>query len=353
MTETVRKRRRFNTFKWLEGSRRPPSEYEEVTTFYCTWGVPFGDDQDIPGVTATAQPFLMNPDVTGIHGYMKPRTLWNSSAWEMFRDPCQIYYKVYNRMQWESEAAIDSIFGTFDQLKQADRLDGDYLERLGALWPPLRYAEWAVVRALQDVGHCAPSSPVSQCATFELFDGLRHVQRNITLTLRLGASEQATGYKKAWLEGEAWQPLREYVEHLMALSNGDWGETVVAANLALKPLLSEVVYGGLMTLAGQAGDVATPHLLAEIRRDQARHIEWSSALVRYLQEDSRHGATNAELSAEWLDRWRGRARAAVRTVAAAYLPEELVDEGEARADAALDERGIAGTTDGGVKEARQ
>ncbi len=99
MSEKKPRRARFKTFKWLEGSRRPPSEYEEVTTFYATWGIPFMEDQDTPGVGGTGQPFYMNPEVTALHEYMLPHTEWKSSYWEGFRDPHKMYYKVYNGMQ--------------------------------------------------------------------------------------------------------------------------------------------------------------------------------------------------------------------------------------------------------------
>lgn len=302
--------RRQATFKWFEGRRRPPSEYEEVTQFFSTWGIPFLPDQEgSPLAGKTAQPFLMNPETTGIHEYMKPHTQWRSIYWEGFRDPHQVYYKTYNQMQWEAEEALDRVLSTAEAAGHFERLSPGYREVLGRVWPPLRFVEWGVVKAMQDVAHYTPSSPVDACATFQVADGLRFVQRNVTLSLRLGFSD----HRERWLGHPEWQPMRKTVEELLAVR--DWGEAVVAANLALKEGMKAVVFAGLWDLAEEERDLVLLHLLQELGRDLDRHLDWARALADYLGQDPKHGEANRSLTASWLASWRPRVEEALRPLA--------------------------------------
>ncbi len=249
-----------------------------------------------------------------------------------------MYYKVYNGMQSESEQAIDSVFATAEAIGSFDRLSPDYITFLGRVWAPMRYPEWAVVKSFQDVGHYTPSSPICACASFQLFDGLRHVQRNITLSLRLErALNDTLDPRERWLTDEAWQPLRRYAEQLLATSGREWGETTVASNLVLKPLLSSLAYDELATMAGVEGDIATAHLALEMARDEHRHIDWTHDLVKYLHEDRRHADANHELTQGWVEKWLPRAVEAVSSMA--QLHGERLDPGwRERAAAALDDR---------------
>jgi len=307
---------RFKTFLWFQDRKRPPSEYEEVTVFYSTWGIPFLPDQEgSPLAGKAAQPFLMNPETTAIHEFMKPHTVLRSVYWEGFRDPHQIYYKIYNQMQWESEAALDRVLRTAEEVGHFDRLPEGYRAALETTWPPLRFLEWAVVKAMQDVAHYAPSSPVDACATFQVADGLRFVQRNITYSLRLGMG----GHKERWLQDPLWQPLRRLAEEILTLR--DWGEAVVAANLGLQKGLLQRIFPAFVAQAQRAGDFVFLHLLKELETDLGRHVDWAQALVDYLAEDPRHGEANRVQLGVWQERWTSKAEAALKPL------EEAIQKG--------------------------
>lgn len=266
--------------------------------FYSTWGIPFMEDQlASPFRGKTAQPFFYNPP-SGISGYMKPSTSVRSSFWEGFKDPHGIYYKTYNQMQWESEETLDKVWEAAEHVKHFDRLDDAYRAFIASVWPPLRFVEWGVVKVMENVGHYSPSSPVDACATFQITDGLRFVQRNISLSLRLNLSN----HRQLWLEDAAWQPYRQVVEKLLSID--DWVEAVVATNVVFKPFLWEVLMKGLEDVAAEVRDLYLIPLLEELGKDAVRHVDWGRALVQFLVEDPHYGSENRPELQRWLDAWR-------------------------------------------------
>jgi len=303
------KRPRFRSFSWFDHYKRPPSEYEEITVFYSTWGIPYMADQSTSPIVSPI-PFHMNPDYTPIHGFMKPHTAWKHSGWENFRDPHQIYYKTYNKMQWESEHSVNEVLSTAMSLHMFDNLDAHYKEFLVRVLPPQRYYIWSSVKALFYVGNRVPSSPINACVVFQLADGLREVQRCITWSEELHTSaEQA---KQAWLTDSAWQPLREYGERLMALQ--DWGEILVACNIILGPLLHALFNVRTALIAAKFGDLATAHLLRQLDEDYQRRHDWTNALLPFMQNDATYGAENLAINQAWVNTWGPLAIRATRAL---------------------------------------
>lgn len=303
------KRPRFRSFAWFDGYKRPPSEYEEITVFYSTWGIPYMADQSTSPIVSPI-PFHMNPDFTPIHGFMKPHTTWKHSGWENFRDPHRIYYKTYNEMQWESEHSINDVLSTAKSLHLFDHLDSQYKEFLTRVLPPQRYFVWSSVKSLFYVGNRVPSSPINACVVFQLADGLREVQRCITWSEELHTTaEQA---KQAWLEDNAWQPLREYGERLMALQ--DWGEIIVANNAILSPLLHALFNVQVAQIAAKSGDLATAHLLRLLDEDYRRRHDWTNALLTFMQNDATYGVENLAINQAWVNKWAPLAARATRVL---------------------------------------
>jgi toluene monooxygenase system protein E len=310
---------RFRSFAWFQDRKRPPSEYEEVTAFFSTWGIPFLPEQEgSPLAAKSAQPFLMNPDTTAIHEFFKPHTVLKSIYWEGFRDPHQIYYKTYNQMQWEAEAALDRVLNTAEEVGHFDRLPRAYRDMLEATWPPLRFLEWAVVKAMQEVAHYAPSSPVDQCATFQVADGLRFVQRNITFSMRLGLGR----HKDRWLKDALWQPVRRLAERIMTIR--DWVEAVVAANLGVQEGLLHGIFPAFTASAQAVGDFVFVHLLKELGADLQRHVDWAQALVDYLGQDPKYGEANRAQLTAWKEFWGSEAEDAFKLLRQALVGEEGV-----------------------------
>ena len=319
MSQTAAARHpRFRSFRWFDHYKRPPSEYEEITVFYSTWGIPYLADQTTSPIVSPI-PFHMNPDYTPIHGFMKEHTAWKHTGWENFRDPHQVYYKTYNEMQWEAERSVNDVLSTARSLGTFNHLDTRYAAFLTRILPPQRYCTWSVVKALFYVGNRVPSSPINACVVFQLADGLREVQRCITWSEEIHASaEQA---KHAWLTDSAWQPLREYSERLMALQ--DWGEILVVSNAILAPLLHALFNVLVANIAISFGDLATAHLLRSLAEDQRRRRDWTNALLAFIQEDTAHGAENRAINQTWVNNWAPLAARATRVLLPLFA--EFVD----------------------------
>ena len=85
--------------------------------------------------------------------------------------------------------------------------------------------------------------------------------------------------RRSFLDDEAWQPTRRYLERLAATP--DWGEVIVAANLCFEPVVGTLIRRELGTRAAAAnGDTITPVLA----RAETQEWEWTRAWTHRAQQ---------------------------------------------------------------------
>ena len=125
--------------------------------------------------------------------------------------------------------------------------------------------------------------------------------------------------RDAFLEDEPWQPTRRLLERLAATA--DWGEVVIAANLAFEPVVATLIRRELGTRAAAAnGDTVTPVLARVETQEWEWARAWTVALVRFLLDDTRFGEANRATISDWIRDWLPR------SVEAALALTPLADE---------------------------
>jgi hypothetical protein len=330
------------TFEHLEGERRRPDVYEEVTA-YVQWGETFrGKYPSLPNEGA----YYHYPEHYKL-GYWDPtKTRWRSTRWESFRDPNRLTYRSYHELQSEREAGLELVITAARKERAVRYLDPEWVETLRMFFAPMRFAEWGISMAHQYVGRFAISSLVTNPSVLQVFDELRHTQRIAEWTHDLEAEHGGFGgYRTQWLQDPMFQPMREYLERVCVLR--DWGEVVVATNLVLEPLLQRVMYRTLSDLGNAHSDSVLPHFAYSVYGDEERHWSWGAALAAMLNEESEE---NVATTTEWVDKWAPLALRSVEALGPVFSvvgKEQIFDSSlaEARSLTAdvLDSARVSGT----------
>ncbi len=278
------------TWVWLSGRKRPPAEYEELSTGVQWYGDPVSR--------------------TNVGSWRLDSTLIKAD-WDTFRDPSAMYYRNYIVGQDGAERSLDAVFAV---AKDADFVSGvgegwraDLVTLVGAM----SHAEWGTAMAHQHVQRFALSPTVGCCAQLQVMDKLRSAERSLEW-FDLIHPDGEDLISEAWMNSAPMQPLRKLLEEILIVQ--DWAEVVVAVNVALlgvlQPFQREVyVHGGRAN-----GDFVTAALGAAFGKDGSRHAAWGDAFVKLTQAEE----SNATVVSDWLDRYVPDAVAAVAALAAAF-----------------------------------
>jgi toluene monooxygenase system protein E len=301
-------RRPLKTWSLLGDVRRKPTTYEIVTAkFHYHF-------------RREPAPFELDPDVPLNRWYLQHRegSALMVDDWEGFRDPARLTYRDYVLQQDKHETFVDQLIDQHEAAGSVDRLSAEWVDTLRTVFVPLRFPLHVLQMVSIYVGQMAPSSFITNCANFQSADELRRIQRIAYWTKvlanahgdDLAATETA---RDPWVDGAAWQPLRELLENLLIAY--DWGEAWVALNLAVKPAIDELVDTQLADLARSNGDEFVANLLTALRGDAQRSREWTSALVTYAvgRDEAMAGVIDG-----WAAQWRPRAIAACEPLAALF-----------------------------------
>lgn len=327
VTQKVVLRRR--TWTALGDLRRIPSEYEIVT-----------HDTNYTLRRNRTAALEQNPS--------SPANLWfltyrdksplRVENWLEFRDPDELTYRRYVTVQAQHEAFVAGVLDEYATAGRDRGLTPGWRAALAALFTPERFPLHGLQMCTAYFGQMAPSSYITNCATFAAADLLRRVS---LLAYRTRELERAfptlgfgTGERQRWESDEAWQGARRAVE--LALTAYDWAESFAAVNLVLLPTLDDLWLRQLGEVARDNGDEETWLLLANLQLDAQRCRRWSAALAKFAIE---RRPENAAVLRRWIDVWTPRADDAVAGLATilATIPER------SRA---------AATTRAGAREAR-
>ncbi len=290
----------LKTWSTFLRNRKRPSEYEVVTT-------------NLSSRTRHAdQAYELSP------APLLPMNVWyqkNVSQsplqhpdWEQFRDPDEVVYRTYTRLQDGQEEYVDGLLDEYDQLGHDASLAPEWLAALERFYTPARYMMSALQMGSAYLVQMAPASTITACAGFQEGDDFRWLSRVAYRTRALQIAHPLRGFvtseRHSWEQEPAWQGLRELLER--ALIAYDWGESLVAINLVARPTADEALRQ-LGRAARKNGDTLLGLLIDNQLRDGERSRRWSAGLVRFALEQP----SNKAVIAGWIESWMPLARKAL------------------------------------------
>ena len=168
------------TWTWLSGRKRPPGEYEELSTG-MQW----------------ATPSLMRTVI----GTWDPESTVLRADWELFRDPAGLYYRTYITGQDVVERQLDSVFAV---AKDADFITGlgrEWRDSLTCLIGAMSFAQWGVAMAHQHVQRFCLSPTIAQSSQLQVMDKLRNAERDLEwYDLIVGPDAPEEAVRTEWTE---------------------------------------------------------------------------------------------------------------------------------------------------------
>ena len=290
------------TYTRLATGRRIPTEYELMSTdLHYNYPRRF----ELPA---------SNPVVDWYYRHREGSSV-QAHDWDQFADPRRTTYRIYTQLQDGREDVVDGLLREIDETEYDARLDDEWVRFLDRWYSPLRFPVHGLQMLAAYVAQMAPSSRITNCASFQMGDEMRRVQRIAYRTVQLAGSpfddEAAARQRAAWEEAAAFQPLRELIER--ALVAYDWGESFIVTNAIIKPRIDRLVNQDIAgTLATDNGDPILTSVHFSLDEDAHWHREWTAALIRHIVDDN---TANAEMVSGWIEKWSPLASEALEAFA--------------------------------------
>src|SRR5579885_154069 len=249
--------------------------------------------------------------------------------WWRYRDPAQRWFRNYAREQASAEEAIETASAGAQRMGLMERIDRAWLGFLGLHYAAYRFPEYGLFLALCHAQREALSDVTAGPLVFQSLDKDRHSQAIALYMMDLEAAVAdfaEGGSKRAWMGDAIWQPMRRYVEELIACR--DWAEIAFAVNLLHEPAPATLFTRELAARrAPFHGDPVTPAILSTVESDRATAVGSVAEIFRCAIEDT---PSNREVVGEWVERW------APRAIESACALKPLFDDWGADFDRALE-----------------
>jgi hypothetical protein len=315
------------SFQWYKPKRRRATLYEDVTVdsqpsvhrhLDRGWPVHFEDGRG-----------LWSDDSTRLR----------SADWYEFRDPGQMWERPYYKSGTAGEELIEGAVHTAKRERAFDDFSPEWVDFLRRHLQVPAFMEHGIWLALASAARETLSDTVTHCVALEA--AMKQRQAQAYLLYGMDLEEQFGGFpveaaRESFLRDDVWQPARRYVERLRATP--DWGERIVAVNLCFEPTVGLLVRRELLMRSVRFnGDILTQALshVAQIEWEWVRG--WTVELVKFVSEDSEHGAANRAVLGEWLADWQPHADEAAEAIRPVFddLPAGISFD-EARANVRID-----------------
>lgn len=259
--------------------------------------------------------------------------------WYALKDPRQFYYSTYTLTRARQQENAEANFAFVESRGLVELIPADVRQAALDLLVPLRHAAWGA--NLNNTFICGYGYSVifTQPCIYHAMDNLGSAQYLSRIGLLLGGTEALEAGKTAWMEGEAWQELRRYVEDTLVLR--DPFESFVAQNVALDGLLYPLVYARIVDEHFSANGGSSVAMLTQFMNDWFEETrKWIDAVMKVAAAES---DANREQLQAWTIAWRDRAVVAllpiVRQVFGAQA-EDVVSEQLDAFKARLDKTGV-------------
>jgi toluene monooxygenase system protein E len=290
------------TYTRLATGRRIPTEYELMSTdLHYNHPRRF----ELPAGNPVVDWYYRNREGSALQ----------ARGWDQFADPRRTTYRIYTQLQDGREDVVDGLLREVDDTAYDTNLDDEWVRFLDRWYSPLRFPVHGLQMLAAYIAQMAPSSRITNCASFQTGDEMRRVQRIAYRTVQLAGpafdAEAAARQRAAWEEAAAFQPLRELIER--ALVAYDWGESFIVTNAVIKPRIDRLVNQDIAgTLATANGDPILTSIHFSLDEDARWHREWTAALMRHIVDDN---TANAEVVSGWIEKWSPLASEALEAIA--------------------------------------
>ncbi len=288
-----RKRGSQPHFRYFEPAKKRASQYEEVTV-HTQW-----DPKNY-----AAQGWF-NLDSQGRGAWHDDSTELRSENWWGYRDPGQEWFRPFVNRQ---ASVGDSITQAVDGAKRSGVFHGftpKWIEFLRTHYAAYRFPEYGLFLCLSHAQREALSDVVASPLMFQGLEKDRHAQDIALYGMEL--EDAIPGFsdadcKAVWMESTEWQPLRRFIEELLAAR--DWAEINLAINLIYEPLAAALFARELvLRFAPHHGDSVTPVIVAGAEADRAVRAESTREFVRFIVAQDEG---NRDIIDGWLANWSPR-----------------------------------------------
>lgn len=299
------------TYWHLADLKRRPTDYDITTSRLLYY----------PG-----RGFEVNAPFSSWHERFAKGSAFVIADGERFYDPRATTYTKYTELQQTKETFVDELLRSADETGYDARLDPRWVEVLDRVIAPLRYPIHGLQMVAGYVGHMAPSGRLVITCLCQAADEMRRIQRFAYRMRQLQEIKPELGNRSrsAWEGDELWQPLRRAVEQLLVTY--DWGESLAALNLCLKPAFDRLFMVRFADLARAAGDDLLAQLLFSLNEDCRWHDDWTASLIRLALEERPENRVTLE---GWIAKWDPVTAAALGALApifeAAPVPQKFAE----------------------------
>lgn len=272
--------------------------------------------------------------------YDASRSAIKMADWYAFKDPRQFYYGAYCLARAKQQETAEANFDFVENRGLAATLPESVRDTVLKLLVPLRHVAWG--SNMNNASVCAYSygTGFSQPHIYHSMDQLGIAQYLTRVGLLLGDVQSLDEGKRAWMEDDAWQGLRRFVEDSFVIK--DPVELFVVQNVVLDGLLYPLVYETIVddVLSTQGGTAVA--MLTQFMTDWfAETKKWADATVKIAAAES---AENKAILTKWMTEWSDRAAAALLPVARIALgdrTDEVMGEVVQQFNARMAKAGVA------------
>lgn len=285
------------TYWHLESLARRPSDYEIVSSRL---------------LYSAQRGFEVRTPVAAFYERHQGDTPLRALDWELFRDPRELTYESYVATHAHGEAFVEGLFSSIDGTDYDRRLPREWVDFLDRVLGPLRYPVHGLQMVAAYTGQMAPGSRLAIASLFQVADEIRRIHALAYRTRQIQTTHPAFAKesRRTFESYPAWQPTRKVIERLLVTY--DWGESLVATNLVVKPVFDEFFMVHLGRVARSVGDDILERLFFSLGEDCARHREWAAAAVLLSFTDF---SSAREAAAQWIAKWRPLALGAIASLA--------------------------------------
>lgn len=230
--------------------------------------------------------------------------------WYALKDPRQFYYSTYTLSRARQQETTEANFGFVESRGLVEMLP-EALKRIALrVLVPLRHAAWGANMNNTFICGYGFGTTFTQPCIYHAMDHLGIAQYLSRLGLLLGDTEALSEGKADWMEGEAWQPLRRYVEDCLVLR--DPFELFVAQNVALDGLLYPLVYERIVDDFLSTRGASAVAMLTQFMNDWFDETrKWVDSVIKIAAAESEE---NRALLQEWTQKWSTRAASVLQPV---------------------------------------